>query len=84
VIEPAVVPTEPIRDTMLYALLGSFAGFVFSVGLAFLIELLQDLLRPAMMSGKNWPCLPCAPSRACAARARGQTGHADSSRLSGL
>lgn len=42
VVEPAFVPAEPGRNTVLHTFLGAFAGFVFSVGLVFLLEYLDD------------------------------------------
>jgi len=44
VIEPAAVPAAPARNTMIYAFLGAFAGFVFSLGLVFLFEYLNDAI----------------------------------------
>jgi len=42
VVEPAIPPVEPIRPIIpIYTFLGAFIGFVFSVGLAFLIEYLD-------------------------------------------
>jgi len=42
VVEPAIAPTEPIRpDIVIYTFLGAFTGFVFSAGLAFLVEYLD-------------------------------------------
>jgi succinoglycan biosynthesis transport protein ExoP len=39
VVEPAVVPTEPVRpNVLLYTFMGTFIGFTFSTGLAFLVE----------------------------------------------
>ncbi|MBN1584440.1 MAG: polysaccharide biosynthesis tyrosine autokinase [Anaerolineae bacterium] len=43
VIEPAITPTTPIRPNIpIYTFLGAFAGFVFGVGLTFLVEYLDD------------------------------------------
>ncbi|MDY6876694.1 MAG: polysaccharide biosynthesis tyrosine autokinase [Chloroflexota bacterium] len=43
VVEPAIPPIEPIRPIIvLYTLLGAFIGLIFSVGLAFLIEYLNQ------------------------------------------
>jgi non-specific protein-tyrosine kinase len=42
VVEPAIPPTEPIRpNIIIYTFLGAFTGFVFSAGLAFLLEYLD-------------------------------------------
>jgi polysaccharide biosynthesis transport protein len=38
VVEPAAIPTAPDRSALIYGVLGTLTGFVFSLGLAFLLD----------------------------------------------
>jgi len=44
VIEIAAVPTAPDRNTSIYAFVGATTGFVFALGLAFLLDYLSDAI----------------------------------------
>jgi len=53
VVEPAIAPATPVRPNVLvYTFLGAFVGLVFSVGLTFLVEYLDQSIKTADQVGR--------------------------------